>query len=45
MNLLESQLSYPFGDDIPAPGAVHELAPGLRWLRTLLQDEAARPLP
>ncbi|MGJ7917468.1 MBL fold metallo-hydrolase [Massilia sp. LXY-6] len=33
MNLLESQLIYPFGDDIPTPGTVHELAPGLRWLR------------
>ncbi|ALK95008.1 Zn-dependent hydrolase [Massilia sp. WF1] len=33
MNLLESQLSYPFGDDIPASGTVQELAPGLRWLR------------
>lgn len=33
MNLLESQLTYPFGDDIPAPGTVRELAPGLRWLR------------
>jgi glyoxylase-like metal-dependent hydrolase (beta-lactamase superfamily II) len=33
MNALESQLSYPLGDTLPAPGAVHELAPGLGWLR------------
>lgn len=33
MNSLESQLAYPFGDTIPAPGAVHDIAPGLRWLR------------
>ncbi|MDO8439156.1 MAG: MBL fold metallo-hydrolase, partial [Telluria sp.] len=33
MNHLESQLDYPFGDTLPAIGAVHELAPGLQWLR------------
>lgn len=33
MNLLESQLHYPFGDTIPATGEVHVLAPGLAWLR------------
>ena len=33
MNPLESQLDYPLGDTIPATGAVHEIAPGLRWLR------------
>ena len=33
MNPLESQLDYPFGDTLPAIGAVHELAPGLGWLR------------
>jgi glyoxylase-like metal-dependent hydrolase (beta-lactamase superfamily II) len=33
MNPLESQLADPFGDDIPTPGTVHALAPGLRWLR------------
>jgi glyoxylase-like metal-dependent hydrolase (beta-lactamase superfamily II) len=33
MNPLESQLAYPFGDTIPAPGTVHDIAPGLRWLR------------
>jgi glyoxylase-like metal-dependent hydrolase (beta-lactamase superfamily II) len=33
MNPLESQLSYPFGDTIPSPGTVQDLAPGLRWLR------------
>jgi glyoxylase-like metal-dependent hydrolase (beta-lactamase superfamily II) len=33
MNALESQLAYPFGDTVPAPGTVHDIAPGLRWLR------------
>ncbi|MEH6437463.1 MBL fold metallo-hydrolase [Massilia sp. DD77] len=33
MNPLESQLAYPFGDTIPAPGALHEIVPGLRWAR------------
>ena len=53
MNPLESQLDYPFGDSIPAPGTVHDIAPGLRWLRMplpfaldhinlwLLDDEAS----
>jgi glyoxylase-like metal-dependent hydrolase (beta-lactamase superfamily II) len=53
MNPLESQLAYPFGGAIPAPGTVHDIAPGLRWLRMplpfaldhinlwLLDDEAA----
>jgi glyoxylase-like metal-dependent hydrolase (beta-lactamase superfamily II) len=33
MNPLEAQLAYPLGDTLPAIGAVHELAPGLGWLR------------
>ncbi|RZI44589.1 MBL fold metallo-hydrolase [Herbaspirillum sp. HC18] len=33
MNPLESQLSYAFGDTIPEPGALHEIAPGVYWLR------------
>ena len=33
MNSLESQLAYPFGDAIPAPGTVHEIVPGLCWAR------------
>jgi glyoxylase-like metal-dependent hydrolase (beta-lactamase superfamily II) len=33
MNPLESQLAYPFGDFLPAAGAVHEVAPGVFWLR------------
>jgi glyoxylase-like metal-dependent hydrolase (beta-lactamase superfamily II) len=53
MNPLESQLAYPFGDTIPAPGTMHDIAPGLRWLRMplpfaldhinlwLLDDESA----
>jgi len=30
----ESQLHYPLGDQLPAPGEVIEVAPGVRWLRT-----------
>ena len=33
MNPLESQLHYAFGDTLPVPGAAHEVAPGLYWLR------------
>jgi len=33
MNALELQLAYPLGDTVPAIGAVHQLAPGLGWLR------------
>jgi len=33
MNPLEAQLSYPFGDVIPPPGTVTDVAPGLSWLR------------
>jgi glyoxylase-like metal-dependent hydrolase (beta-lactamase superfamily II) len=33
MNHLESQLQYPFGDRLPAPGTVVEVAPGVLWLR------------
>lgn len=33
MNPLEHQLDYPFGDTLPAPGTVMEVAPGVRWLR------------
>jgi glyoxylase-like metal-dependent hydrolase (beta-lactamase superfamily II) len=33
MNPLESQLDYPFGETLPEPGTVHEVAPGLLWLR------------
>ncbi|QDZ29988.1 MBL fold metallo-hydrolase [Noviherbaspirillum sp. UKPF54] len=33
MNPLESQLHYPFGDQLPAPGALREIAPGVHWLR------------
>ncbi|PWF54657.1 MBL fold metallo-hydrolase [Massilia glaciei] len=33
MNHLESQLDYPLRQTIPAPGATHELAPGLLWHR------------
>ena len=33
MNPLESQLDYPFGDAVPQPGMVVDIAPGVRWLR------------
>ncbi|MFE8647002.1 MBL fold metallo-hydrolase [Sphingomonas sp. NCPPB 2930] len=33
MNALEQRLHYPFGDTVPAPGAVIEVAPGIRWVR------------
>lgn len=33
MNSLESQLDYPFGETLPEPGTVHQIAPGLLWLR------------
>jgi glyoxylase-like metal-dependent hydrolase (beta-lactamase superfamily II) len=33
MNPLEAQLDYPFGELLPEPGTVHEVAPGLLWLR------------
>jgi glyoxylase-like metal-dependent hydrolase (beta-lactamase superfamily II) len=29
----ESELDYPFGDAVPAPGEVRDIAPGVRWLR------------
>ncbi len=32
-NARESELFYPLGDAVPAPGAVIEIRPGLRWLR------------
>jgi glyoxylase-like metal-dependent hydrolase (beta-lactamase superfamily II) len=36
MSSLESRLSYAFGDTLPAPGAVLEVAPGVLWLRMKL---------
>ncbi len=35
-NPRESELSYPLGEALPAPGEVLELAPGLRWVRMAL---------
>jgi glyoxylase-like metal-dependent hydrolase (beta-lactamase superfamily II) len=29
----ESELDYPFGDAVPVPGEVRDIAPGVRWLR------------
>lgn len=55
MNLLESQLDYPLDEFLPETGAVHEVAPGLFWLRMglpfalnhinlwLLRDELETP--
>ena len=36
MNELESQLHYPLGDTLPAPGAALEVAPGVYWIRMAL---------
>jgi len=36
MNALEQHLNYPHGETVPAPGAVIDLAPGVRWLRMVL---------
>ncbi|TFW28316.1 MBL fold metallo-hydrolase [Massilia horti] len=33
MNPLESQLVYPFGDILPAPGRLQEVAPDVFWVR------------
>lgn len=32
-NPRESELTYPLGDALPAPGGVLDVAPGIRWLR------------
>ncbi|WP_343630043.1 MBL fold metallo-hydrolase [Roseateles sp.] len=32
-NPRESELSYPMGDALPAPGATLDVAPGVRWVR------------
>jgi glyoxylase-like metal-dependent hydrolase (beta-lactamase superfamily II) len=36
MNLLEQQLDYPFGDELPATGGAIALAPGIKWIRMAL---------
>ncbi|RJG04420.1 MBL fold metallo-hydrolase [Noviherbaspirillum sedimenti] len=53
MNPLESQLDYPFADNLPAPATLIQVAPGVYWLRMglpfalnhinlwLLEDEMA----
>ncbi len=33
MNALESELTYVFGDALPATGAAMDVAPGVRWVR------------
>jgi glyoxylase-like metal-dependent hydrolase (beta-lactamase superfamily II) len=35
-NPKEAELHYPLGDFTPAMGTVHEVAPGVRWLRMTL---------
>jgi glyoxylase-like metal-dependent hydrolase (beta-lactamase superfamily II) len=32
-NLRESELHYPLGDALPAPGGALDVAPGVRWVR------------
>ena len=56
MNLLEQQLDYPLGDDLPDEGGTIEVAPGIKWIRMalpfalnhinlwLLRDEMEDPL-
>ena len=36
MNPHENALSYPFGDTLPAVGELHEVVPGVFWLRMVL---------
>ena len=36
MNPLEAQLDYAFGETLPPPGTVHQIAPGVLWLRMSL---------
>ena len=55
MNLLEQELDYSFGDQLPALGGALEVAPGVKWIRMalpfaldhinlwLLRDEADDP--
>lgn len=33
MNPNEQKLEYPWGETLPSPGSVIEVAPGLRWIR------------
>jgi len=33
MNPLEAELDYPLADLLPEPGSVHQVAPGVLWLR------------
>lgn len=35
-NPRESELSYPLGEQLPAPGAALDIAPGVRWVRMQL---------
>src|SRR5690606_3699279 len=36
MNPLESQLEYPFGDELPETGSIKQIVPGVFWLRMAL---------
>jgi len=33
MNILERELHYPLGEQLPAPGEALDIAPGVRWIR------------
>ena len=36
MNLLEQQLVYPLGDNLPDDGSTLQVAPGIKWIRMAL---------
>ena len=36
MNLLEQQLDYPLGDNLPDGGSTLQVAPGIKWIRMVL---------
>ena len=36
MNLLEQQLVYPLGDNLPDEGSTLQVAPGIKWIRMVL---------
>ena len=36
MNASEKELDYPYGEHLPQPGAITEVAAGVYWLRMVL---------
>ena len=36
MNANEKELDYPYGEHLPQPGAITEVAAGVYWLRMVL---------